>query len=295
VTSQEPTPAPAEGAAAPAAGGFKKKNLITIGVVTALVWAFAIQTGSVILMSIVGVLTVVLIGVLIWVFRLLRKQRNLTSLLQGSMSSPEARREAIAKLSEGKDAGDVVNVFARAQLVAADDPAAALKMLETIDPKKVAAQMQDDVAILKSQLYLHFGRPRDARPLADRINVDNPQRKDARTMIVGIVAEAWGRTGKHEQALTLLDTVNIDAEKNVQQKVALLSARVFARFASGKRVTAKEDLNALAAMDVNHLGKFLMPQFKVHPELQKLARSVLEKNPTARRMAKAQSPRPRRQ
>jgi hypothetical protein len=295
VTSQEPTPAPAEGAAAPAAGGFKKKNLITIGVVTALVWAFAIQTGSVILMSIVGVLTVVLIGVLIWVFRLLKKQRNLTSLLQGSMSSPEARREAIAKLSEGKDAGDVVNVFARAQLVAADDPAAALKMLETIDPKKVAAQMQDDVAILKSQLYLHFGRPRDARPLADRINVDNPQRKDARTMIVGIVAEAWGRTGKHEQALTLLDTVNIDAEKNVQQKVALLSARVFARFASGKRTMAKDDLDTLASMDVNHLGKFLMPQFKVHPELQKLARTVLEKNPTARRMAKAQSPRPRRQ
>jgi hypothetical protein len=282
VTSQEPTPAPAEGAAAPAAGGFKKKNLITIGVVTALVWAFAIQTGSVILMSIVGVLTVVLIGVLIWVFRLLRKQRNLTSLLQGSMSSPEARREAIAKLSEGKDAGDVVNVFARAQLVAADDPAAALKM-------------QDDVAILKSQLYLHFGRPRDARPLADRINVDNPQRKDARTMIVGIVAEAWGRTGKHEQALTLLDTVNIDAEKNVQQKVALLSARVFARFASGKRTMAKDDLDTLASIDVNHLGKFLMAQFKVHPELQKLARTVLEKNPTARRMAKAQSPRPRRQ
>jgi hypothetical protein len=295
VTSQEPTPAPAEGAAAPAAGGFKKKNLITIGVVTVLVWAFAIQTGSVILMSIVGVLTVVLIGVLIWVFRLLRKQRNLTSLLQGSMSSPEARREAIAKLSEGKDAGDVVNVFARAQLVAADDPAAALKMLETIDPKKVAAQMQDDVAILKSQLYLHFGRPRDARPLADRINVDNPQRKDARTMIVGIVAEAWGRTGKHEQALTLLDTVNIDAEKNVQQKVALLSARVFARFASGKRTMAKDDLDTLASIDVNHLGKFLMAQFKVHPELQKLARTVLEKNPTARRMAKAQSPRPRRQ
>jgi hypothetical protein len=294
VTSQEPTPAPAEGAAAPAAGGFKKKNLITIGVVTVLVWAFAIQTGSVILMSIVGALTVVLIGVLIWVFRLLKKQRNLTSLLQGSMSSPEARREAIAKLAEGKDAGDVVNVFARAQLVAADDPAAALKMIESIDPKKVAAQMQDDVAILQSQLYLHFGRPRDARPLADRINVDNPQRKDARTMIVGIVAEAWGRTGKHEQALTLLDTVNIDAEKNVQQKVALLSARVFARFASGKRITAKDDLDALASIDVNHLGKFIMPQYKVHPELQKLARTVLEKNPTARRMAKAQSPRPRR-
>jgi hypothetical protein len=81
----------------------------------------------------------------------------------------------------------------------------------------------------------------------------------------------------------------------VQQKVALLSARVFARFASGKRTMAKDDLDTLASMDVNHLGKFLMPQFKVHPELQKLARTVLEKNPTARRMAKAQSPRPRRQ
>ena len=42
-------------------------------------------------------------------------------------------------------------------------------------------------------------------------------------------------------------------------------------------------------IDVNYLGRFIMPQFRVHPELQKLARSVLESHPGARKMAKAQA------
>jgi len=287
VTTEEPAPAPSGPAVE--AGGLKRKNLIIIGVVTLAVWAFAIQTGSVILMSIVGVLTVALIGVLIWAFRMLRKQKNMASLLQGAASSPEARREAIAKLAAEKDSGDVVNVFARAQLTAADDPAAALKMLEPIDIKSVPAQMQDDVAILRAQLLLNFGRPKDARPLADSINVDSPQRKDARGMIASIVAEAWARTGRHQDALTLVDTVSLGKETE-QIRAQLIVARTFAKFASGKRNAARDDLELLASMDINYLGKFVMPQFRVHPDLQKLARTVAEKNPQMRRMAKSQNP-----
>ena len=103
---------------APAAqvGGIKRKNLIIIGVIALAIWAFAIQTGSTVLMIIVGVLTLVMIGILIWAFRTLRKQRGLVNLLQGATSSPEARRDALSKLSEGKDANAPINVFARAQL-----------------------------------------------------------------------------------------------------------------------------------------------------------------------------------
>jgi hypothetical protein len=65
-------------------------------------------------------------------------------------------------------------------------------------------------------------------------------------------------------------------------------ARVFAKFASNQRGPARADLLSLAEDDVNYLGRFLSPQFRVHPELQKLARSVLEQHPGARKMAKSQ-------
>jgi hypothetical protein len=284
----EPTPASEAPPTVPA-GGFKKKTLIVIGVVTAAVWAFAIQTGSVVLMSIVGALTLLLVGVLIWAWRMSKKQQGLAGLLQGAMTSPEARREAIARLESGKDAGEVTNIVARAQLEAADDPARALETLEALEWKRVPAQMQDDVAILKSQLYLQFGRPKDARPLVDKVNVDSPQRKQMRGVMVAVVAEAWARTGKHAEALELIDTVDQAAEKDEQVRVQLVIARVFARFAAGKRGQAREDLSAIADADVNYLGRFLLPRFRVHPELQKLARAVAERHPSVRRQAAAAS------
>ncbi len=272
-------------------GGLKKKTLVTVGIVVVLVWAFAIQTGSVILMSIVGALTLALIGVIIWVLRLVGKQKKFAAMIQGAAGSPEARREALARLENSKEANEATHVFARAQLEAADDPARALETLEALEMKRVPAQLQDDVAILRAQLYLHFGRPKDARPLCDLVNVDNADRKDARGMMVAVVAEAWARTGKHQEALAMLETVDFEAPANEQGQAQLLVARAFARFASGKKGGAREDLKAVADLDVNHLGRFLMPQFRVHPELQKLARAVAEKHPAMRKMAKAQQPR----
>lgn len=270
-------------------GGIKRKNLVIIAVVTLAVWAFAIQTGSTVLMIVVGVLTLALAGILIWAFRALRKQRGLVSLLQGATDSPEARREALAKLSEGKDASSPTNLFARAQLMAADDPKAALKLLEPVELKAFPPAMQDDVALLKTQLYLGMGRTQDASRAASSMNLDNPERKEIRPYAAAIVAEAWARTGKPKEALALLDTIELP-KKNAEQ-IALQAriARVFAKFASNQRGPARSELTALAAEDVNHLGRFLSPQFRVHPELQKLARQVLEAHPSARKMAKGQA------
>jgi hypothetical protein len=64
-------------------------------------------------------------------------------------------------------------------------------------------------------------------------------------------------------------------------------AKVFAKFAANQRGPARTELSALAEEDPNHLGRFLSPQFRVHPELQKLARQVLESHPGARKMAKS--------
>lgn len=290
-TDDAPTP---EQAPQAQVGGIKRKNLIIIGVITLAVWAFAIQTGSTVLMIIVGVLTLVLIGVLIWAFRTLSKQRGLVNLLQGATSSPEARRDALAKLSEGKDASAPINVFARAQLLAQDDPKAALDMLKGTELSKFPPAMQDDVSLLKTQLYLGMGRTADAAKAADPINLDNPERKEIRPMAAAIVAEAWARTGKPKEALALLDTIELPKKDGAAILIQMKVARVFAKFASNQRGPARQELTALAAEDVNNLGRFLSPQFRVHPELQKLARQVLESHPGARRMAKGQSKQMRR-
>ena len=270
-TAEAPPDAPA-----PPQPTIPKKTLVIAGLIVAGLWAFAIWTGSLVVQIIVGVLTAVIVGFLIWAFRLVSKQKRLVGVLQGAQQSPEARREALAKLEAQKDADSPQNLFARAQLVAQDDPKAALALLDKTPLKSYPAAMQDDVATLQAQLYLSMGRTQEARKVAETINLDNPQRKEVRTMSGVIVAEAFARTGKPKEALALLDTlepVKKDADAiDVQTRVV----RVFAKFAMNQRPAARAELVALAEKDVNYLGRILAPQFRVHPELQKLARQVAE-------------------
>jgi hypothetical protein len=285
---EEPAEAPAPPEMPSTVQAIGKKRLIWIGVIVAAVWAFAIQTGSQILMIVIGALTVVLAGLLLWAWRVITKQRRTVDLLRGSVASPEARKDALAKLEAGKDADAPINLFARAQLMAADDPKGALALLTPVELKTFPPAMQDDVSLLKTQLYLGLGRTADARKSADAINLDNPDRKEMRALGASIVAEAWARTGKWKDALALLDTVEVPKKDAEQIALQMKFARVFARFASGNRTAARNELVALADQDVNLLGKFVMPQFRVHPELQKLARRVLEQHPAARKVAKTQ-------
>jgi hypothetical protein len=292
VTSSEPrSDTPADSAPPAQVAGFSRKNLLWIGGITVVVWAFAISTGSTVFLIIVGVLTALLAALMLWAFRRIRQQRGLINLLQGAADSPEARRAALAKLGDAKDANSPTNVFARAQLMASDDPQAALKLLEPIEHKTFPAAMQDDVALLKTQLYLGLGRTADARKVADTMNLDNPQRKEIRAFAASIVAEAWARTGKGKEALALIETIELPSKNAEQIAIQARVAKVFAKFATNQRGPARTELVALADVDVNHLGRFVMPQFRVHPELQKLARRVLEQHPSARKVAKAQAKR----
>lgn len=264
-----------------------KKTFIYIGLVVAVLWAFALYTGSLVVEIIVAVLTAIIIGLLLYAFRMVRKQRALIGTLQGATQSPEARREALAKLEAGKDADEPTNLFARAQLMAQDDAKGALALLDKKELKTYPAAMQDDVAILKTQLYLGMGRTQDARKVAETINLDNPSRKEVRTMAAVIVAEAFARTGKPKEAIALVDSIEAPKGKDAEQiNVQTRVVKVFAKFAMNQRPAARAELVSLADEDVNYLGRFLMPQFKVHPELQKLARQVLEANPASRKVIK---------
>jgi hypothetical protein len=267
-------------------GGIKKKQLIIIGVIAALAWAFAINTGSTVLMIIVGVLTALVGGLLLYAFTVLRKQRKVVSLLQAGAQSPEKRREALQKLNESKDANSPTNIFARAQLMGNDDPKGALALLESVELKTFPGPMQDDVSLLKAQLYLNFGRTQDARKAVDSMNLDNPQRKEIRPFAAAITAEAWARTGKPKDALTLIETIELPKDNREAIELQCKIARVFAQFAANKRNLARQELVSLADVDPNYLGRFVAPQFRVHPELQKLARSVAQQHPSSRQVIK---------
>jgi len=269
--------------------GFPKKTLYWIGGITAAIWGFAIYSGSTVFMIIVGALTALLAFVLLRAFLFIRKQKNVVGLLQGAASSPEKRKEALEKLEAGKDANSPTNVFARAQLMASEDPNAALQLLNTIALNKYPPGMQDDVLLLRTQFYLGIGKTADARKNADSINLDNPERKAARPLAASIVAEAWARTGKPKEALALLETIELPKKDAEQIALQARVARVFARFAANQRGPARAELAALADEDPNQLGRFVLPQFRVHPELQKLARSVFEGHPSARRHIKSQA------
>lgn len=284
----EATPGPPE-APQPPAAGISRKTWLWIGGVTLAIWAFAINTGSTVVLIVVGALTLVLIGAILWALRTIRKHKGTMSLLQGAVASPEARKEALAKLSGGKDAGTPINVLARAQLMMADDPRAALELLGTIELRNYPPAMQDDVSLMRTQIYLGLGRTADARKSADVMNLDNPQRKDSRAVAASLVAEAWARTGKPKEALALLDTIELPKKDTEQIALQIRVARIFARFAANQRGPARAELVALADDDPNNLGRFMLAQFRVHPELQKLARSVLEGHPSARKHIKAQS------
>lgn len=281
VESAEPAP--------PQIPGIKKKVWIYIAIITVAVWAFTIQTESTVMLVITSILTAALVVILFLALRMIRKQKNLVGLLHGSTQSAEARKDALAKLSAGKDANQPVQIFARAQLLAADDPPAALKLLEPMELKAFPAAMQDDVALLKTQLYLGQGRTAEARKTADTINVDNPARAETRSLAAITVAEAWARTGKPKEALALIENVEPPKQNAAEFGIQVRIVRVFAKFAANQRQAARNELVALAKDDVNYLGKFVMPQFRVHPELQKLARQVIEQNPGARKMAMAQA------
>ncbi|MBX3157570.1 MAG: hypothetical protein KF773_16465 [Deltaproteobacteria bacterium] len=266
-----------------------KKRLIWILVIVAAIWAFTISTGSMILTIVVGTLTAIAAGLFLWALRQLRKQQKIGTMLHGAVTSPEARRDALAKLSEGKDANEPVQLFARAQLLSQDDPKAGLALIEKVDLKVFPAAMQDDVSLLKAQLFLGFGRTQDARKCADVMNLDNPSRKEVRAYAASVVGEAWARTGKSKEALALLDTIELPKDNREQIAIQIKVARIFARFAGGNRNAARTELVALADENVDLLSRFLAPQFRVHPELQKIARRVLESHPQARKMAKIQA------
>lgn len=220
---------------------------------------------------VVGVLTLAAIGFGIYVLRLTRKSAAIYEIMQGATDA-EGRKEALRRLQSQKG-NDAMSALAQAQLLAQDDPKAAMDLLETVDVEKAPAVVQDEVRANLGLFYLMHGKVKEARELADVIRLDRQPNARSKALYAAVVAEAFARTGNADEAKKLLETFDPDDSEFREVRPLLLRAQVFTYIAVKKRGLAQKAMERLAVADPNMLQPFLVKG--AHPELAKMARDLL--------------------
>jgi hypothetical protein len=231
-----------------------------------------------------GVVTAALVGLGLYIRSWYLKQKSLMELAKRGTESPEARKQVIAELEAREKAdGDVMSTLMRAQLELQEDPEKAIVTLESIDLKKVPAMLQNEVRGMRAQVYLVKNRLPEAAELCDQIQLSQIQQPEVRSVMAATVAEAWARTGKVKEAQDILGLFSPDDATYGNARVPLLYARIFASFADGKRDTARKDMVTMCKENFLYLGRFMMPNSGVRPELSQMAQEVIRANPDARK------------
>lgn len=253
----------------------KVLGLIGLGLVVVWVIAGILEpTIGYVGFIVAGVLTVVALGFLIWVWRLTRKSADIAAILKGA-TDKETRIAALEELRARQSPGgrDALNAIAQAQLVAQEQPGEAIRILEEVDIKKAPAMVQDDVRANLAMFYLVTGRARDARELADEIRLDRQQQAKAKAMYAAVKAESFARTGDAEEARKLLATYDPKDKEFGPVSGMLLRAQVYTYMATKKRGLAREAMEQLLEVDPNMVAAFV--QKGTRPELSRLAKQVL--------------------
>ena len=253
----------------------KGKVIAQIGGGFAILWLTAILSYGYIGywgIGVVGVLTLVAAGFGVYIWRMMRRSQRVVDILK-TATDEAGRKAAIERL--GADPGDAINALARSQLMARDDPHGAIATLEAIDLKKAPAVVQDDVRANLGMLYLMLNRVAEARRLADDVRLDRQPNAKSKAMYAAVVAEAFARSNKHDEAKKLLETYSADDPEYGDVRALLLRAQVYTFMATKNRGLARKAMEQLAAMDVNALGAFLS-KGGTSVDLQKMAREVLQ-------------------
>lgn len=253
---------------------FKWNVILQIGVAVLIVWALAI--GSIPYIDywgvgVVAVLTCVLAGFGIWIWRFTRRQRGIMDVLRQATDEP-GRMAAIAQL-EARGSKDAMAALARAQLMLRDDPQGAVSVLESIELKKEPGPVQDEVRSNLAFLYLAQNRPKDARPLVDELRLDRQPNAKAKAMYAAVMAETYARTGKPDDAKKLLETYSADDPEYGEVAIVLLRAQVYTYLATKNRGLMRKAMSKMAARDPNQLSPFATKS--ASPELQQAVRDVL--------------------
>ena len=221
--------------------------------------------------GVMGVLTLVVLGFGVYIWRLTAKQAAILDIMKGATDA-QGRERALQALAEG-EGKDVMKTLARAQLLAQTDPMAAMQALESIDLKKTPTVLQDDVRAQLAMMYLFTNRARDARPLIDELRIDRRPDAKSKAMYAGIMAEGFARTGNPEEARKLLETYSADDKAYEDVRVNLLRGQVYTYAALKKRGLVKRAIDELGAIEPNLIAPFL--QKGAPPEIAKIARQSL--------------------
>lgn len=261
-----------------------KKIYIRIAAVAVVLWitALIVPWGGWIPEVVAGIATIVGVAVAIWLNRYVKKSQKLGALLKGA-ETEEGRKQAIERLDTEFKKGDTQAVIAKAQLQMQDDPRAALATLETVNVDKELAPIAGQVRAMRAMIHLTLGETKEARALADRLELGKQQEPKTRVMFATVAGEAWARSGEGRKAVDTLDLFNPDAPENAEMRAQMWRARAFAYAAVNDTKGISRALRKLADINPHLLGMFLPPQKRVHPLLEREAKQMVARLGIAQR------------
>lgn len=252
------------------------------GVVLVVVWLLAIGfwsgLSSTIPLYIAFSLTVAVGIAAFMVWRNLGKSQELGDMLGdgGEMSDAE-RQEKLEKLRPRVDKGEHAAIMAMAQLQMNEEPKEALITLEKANLEKGPKLVANQIRGMRGMIHLNLGDVKAARELADAIDLAKMPDPKSRANLVGVVAEAWARSGNPIEASELLDKYDPEDKDFQDVKIQLLRARVYT-------CAHRNDMNGMkrAMKGIEEISPQLIAIFvgqkRVHPLLMKEARRRLEKS-----------------
>ena len=273
-----------------------RATFLRVGLIVGALWLVGalvagVSTSSTVItvaLAVPGVLTVVILGVLVWTLRQAKKARGVASILQG-VESAEDRKAALEKLEAGFKKNDPAKVFAKAQLEMQEDPRKALATLEQLDLSKVMAPVADEARTQRAMLHLMLGEVSLARQLADNVDLKRQQDPRSRAMMAAIVSEAWARSGQAKKAIETLDVFDLTDAQLEPLRPQIYRSYAYAYAHTNRLKDLRRALRRMLDIDVRLLGGFLMK--KTHPLLQKEARRLVEQSGAVPRQIHVQRPR----
>ena len=224
--------------------------------------------------GIVGALTLAAIGFGLYIWNMTRRSSAIVDIMKGATDA-QGRASALAALSaqspEGKDA---MNVLAQAQLLAQDDPQAAIAKLETIDIEKAPAILRNDIRAQLALMYLLTNKPKNAFELAREIRPEAQPQVKQKALYAAVRAESYARNGRPDEARTALEGLNEADPELAEVRPLLLRAQVYTFFGLKKRGLAAEAMERLVLVEPNIV---MAMATKGHPEMKQLAITTLQR------------------
>lgn len=256
-----------------------------LGIPVVVLWIGAFILNGWIPKAIVGVLTLALAGLAIWAIRFAKRSRAVAQIV-GAADTPEARKEALAKLETDFKKDDTAAIFARAQLQMQEDPREALKTLEQVNLTKVMANVADEARVQRAMIHLLLGETEDARNLVDNVDITRHKEAKTRATMAAIIGEAWARSGQAKKAVELLETFDPEDVDYVDLRPQLLRSRAFAYAWASNTKQMKQTVRRLSQLNVQYLSGFItrkkhpmgVPPRGVHPMLEKEAFDIVAKS-----------------